>query len=542
MAKKNKEEVIVKRVSIGAIVLCLLFMINFFSQIFQSIFDYDELKLRNHPNVFRILSSYENESVEDDVKKYAKSIGKKVVFVYKGDLDIVDELNKNPKSYDAVWISNSMWLYLLDNSYLVSDSKSMSISPVVFGIKKSKAKELDLIGKEVTNTNILNLIKDKKIKYVMSSVTQTNTGATAYLGFLSSLAGNPEVLTEDMLKDEKLEENLMNLFSGVERVSGEENYLKEMFLKSSDYEAVIAAESSLIDINRQLVSNNKEPLYLIYPNDGVAINDSTFGFINNDASKEEIFLKIQNYLLSDEGKEILTDNGYRTWYGGVTSKSDSKIFSKDWGIDTTKYLNVTKFPSKKVITSALNLYIEKLRKPTHVVFCLDFSGSMAGPGETELDDAMNYILDYERASKDKLQFSSKDKITVITFGSNIHDVWTIDNGIETQDLRRKILDSDPGGTTALYDAIISGLDILDKESDLYTKTIIAMTDGNINVGSFSDLKNKYQKLNSNVPIYSITFGSAEEKQLEEIAGLSNARVFDGKTDLLNAFKKVRGYN
>ena len=69
-----------------------------------------------------------------------------------------------------------------------------------------------------------------------------------------------------------------------------------------------------------------------------------------------------------------------------------------------------------------------------------------------------------------------------------------------------------------------------------------MTDGNVNVGTFSELRAVYNKKEDKVPIYSITFGSAEESQLEEIAELSNARVFDGKTDLLKAFKKVRGYN
>ena len=323
------------------------------------------------------------------------------------------------------------------------------------------------MDKDVTNTMILDLIKEKKIKYVMSSVTQTNTGATAYLGFLTSLAGNPEVLTEEMLNDEKLEESLMNLFSGVERVSGEEDYLKKMFLNSDKYEAVIAAESSLIDINKQLVKKNKEPLYLIYPSDGVAINDSTFGFINNDPNKEEIFLDIQDYLLSDDGKKVLTSNGLRTWYGGINKNSDKKIFNSEWGIDTSKYLNVTKFPSKKVITSALNMYIEKLRKPTHVVFCLDFSGSMAGDGEEELNGAMEYILDYDRASKDKLQFSAKDKITVITFGSHVYNTWNA-TGHDTDGLRNKIDNATPTGTTALYDAVIKGLDILDKDSDDYT--------------------------------------------------------------------------
>ena len=103
---------------------------------------------------------------------------------------------------------------------------------------------------------------------------------------------------------------------------------------------------------------------------------------------------------------MLEENGVRTWYGGVNSNSNKKIFNKNWGIDTTKYLNVTKFPSKKVITSAINLYIEKFRKPTHVVFCLDYSGSMRGDGENELKQAMNYILTYDdyRDSFDIFEF------------------------------------------------------------------------------------------------------------------------------------------
>ena len=533
-----------------ALVIFIIIFVNALSSIFSYDYDYpnrytyeiESENLYRDSNTLYILSSYENSSVEDDVKKYAKSIGKSVEFIYKGDLDIVDELNVNSKNYDAVWISNSMWMYLLDNPYLASDSKSISISPVVFGIKKSKASELNLIDKEVTNTDILNLIEQKKIKYVMSSVTQTNTGATAYLGFLTSLAGNPEVLTIDMINDKKLENKLINLFSGVERVSGEEDYLKDMFLNSDEYEAVIAAESSLIEINQNLEKNGKEPLYLVYPVDGVAINDSTFGFISNDANKKDTFLSIQEYLLSDEGKTLLQGKGLRNWYGGVNKNSDKRVFNPEWGIDTTKYLNVTKFPSKNVITSALNLYIEKLRKPTHVVFCLDFSGSMSGNGEKELKQAMKYILDYELASKDKLQFSEKDKITVITFDSQVRNTWTTDNGLNTEKLIANINNSTPNSSTALYDAIIKGLRILEQDDDTYTKTVIAMTDGMINVGSFKNLSSVYKSMKSNIPIYSITFGNADETQLEEIAKLSNARVFDGKTDLLNAFKKVRGYN
>ncbi len=532
MNKKNKTILIL------IIVFCIIYI---FASIINSFITGVSNAIFGSSNDFRILSSYENEQISINVEKYAKSIGKKVEFNYMGDLDIIDELNKNSSNYDAVWLSNSMWLYMLDNPYLATSSKSISISPVVFGIKKSKAENLGFTSGNVTNTDLLNLIKENKIKYVMSSVTQTNTGATAYLGFLSSLAGNPEVLTEEMLDNEELKNNLKNIFSGVQRVSGDEDYLEEMFLKGDEYEAVIASESSLININKKLTQNKKEPLYLIYPTDGVAINDSTFGFIGSDKEKEEIFLKIQSFLLSDEGKKLLEENGVRTWYGGVNAKADNKVFNKDWGIDTTKYLNVTKFPSKKVITKAINMFIEDLRKPTHVVFCLDYSGSMYPDGEEELKNAMGYILDYDKASVDKLQFSKDDKITVITFSTDVEDVWD-STGLATNELIEKIRQKDPNGSTDLYGAIIEGLKILDKESDEYTKTVIAMTDGMVNERSFKELKNAYKKLNENIPVYSITFGSAYERQLDEISELSNGKTFDGKIDLLNAFKEVRGYN
>ena len=69
-----------------------------------------------------------------------------------------------------------------------------------------------------------------------------------------------------------------------------------------------------------------------------------------------------------------------------------------------------------------------------------------------------------------------------------------------------------------------------------------MTDGEANIGSFKDVEKVYKSNKYNIPIYSITFGSASEEQLEELAELTNAKVFDGRTDLLRAFKEVRGYN
>ena len=82
----------------------------------------------------------------------------------------------------------------------------------------------------------------------------------------------------------------------------------------------------------------------------------------------------------------------------------------------------------------------------------------------------------------------------------------------------------------------------EEDSNKYNSSIILMTDGQANQGTFSELASKYKEINKEIPIYSILFGEASISQLQDIADLTNAKVFNGKTDLVKAFKEVRGYN
>ena len=542
MKKSNNEARGAIRMIWGCLIFIVImgFIVSCGDSDFENGSDYND-----DSNVFRIISSTSTAKLDTSIIKYGRSIGLDIEIDHFGDLEIVDILNEDSKSYDAVWISNSIWLYMLENSYLVTDSKSIVINPVVMGITKSKAESLGFVNKDVYNRDLLNAIKSGKLKYIMSSVTKTNTGATAYLSFLNNMAGSPEVLTEEMLKDEKLKQDLKAFFKGVQRVSGDEEYLSEMFL-NGDYNAMINYENALIEINQKLTREGKEPLYLIYPVDGVAINDMPFGYINNDSTdskNRENFLKIQAYLRSDEMINKMKSYGFRSWYGGVSEKVNKNIFNKEWGIDTSKYLNDMKYPSKNVITKAINLYIEALRKPTHVVFCLDISGSMYGLGLRELQEAMTYILDPEQASQDNLQFSDNDKISVISFESSVNKIYKTRFGNETAEIIDDINNLSAVGGTNIYAPTLEALKILkETDNEEYTKTVILMTDGVSNAGSFSDVSSYYRLNNETTPIYSITFGQSSENQLRELARLSNAKVFDGKNGLKEAFAEVRSYN
>ena len=88
-------------------------------------------------DTFKIIASTSTSTMDKEIIKYAKKEGFNVEIDHYGDLEIVDILNDNSSNYNAVWISNSLWLYMLDNSYLTTDSKSIVIDPVVMGIEKS---------------------------------------------------------------------------------------------------------------------------------------------------------------------------------------------------------------------------------------------------------------------------------------------------------------------------------------------------------------------------------------------------------------------
>lgn len=522
---------------IAILVFCLLIAISTWSTENNDIED-----MHTQKTAFKIIASTENQDLETALQSYAKQNKIDLEIDYAGTIEIMDKLNSG-EYYDAVWTSNSIWLYMLNSDVSVKNSKSTSINPVVFGITKSKAEELGFTKKDVYTKDILNAISEVKLKFNMSSATQTNTGATAYLGFLTTLAGNPEILREEDLEKEELKQDLKTLFSGMSRSSGTEEFLEEMFL-NGNYDAVITYEASIINLNKQLVAKGSEPLYVIYTKDGVSISDAPFAYIDHkNKTKAEEFEKLQSYLLSASGQSELAKTGRRVWYGGINENADKTVFNPDWGIDTTHYLTTTKYPSTAVIKKALGLYQTELRKPIHTVFCLDYSGSMYGEGIKQLIEAMEYILDEEKASQNLLQFSKNDRITIIPFNKQNIAIWSTQNGVETAEIIQNIKNQEVGGSTNIYDSSAKALEILSNEdTNIYNVSVVLMTDGMSNYGNYASLSKTYSNIGKDIPIYSIMFGDADSTQLESIAKLTNAKVFDGRTNLLEAFKQVRGFN
>ena len=68
-----------------------------------------------------------------------------------------------------------------------------------------------------------------------------------------------------------------------------------------------------------------------------------------------------------------------------------------------------------------------------------------------------------------------------------------------------------------------------------------MTDGQSD-GSIESLREALRNQGYDVPVFSITFGEADERQLQDIARISGGQVFDGRKDMAKAFREAKGYN
>jgi len=494
-----------------------------------------------------VLSGSENQTLEPLLQEFSRANRVDVQMKYSGSVDIMLELQKGASGYDAVWPANGLWISLGDTSRKVKLTQSIMTSPVVFGIRKSVARDLGFIGKSVHVADILAAIGQKKLSFAMTSASQSNSGASAYLGFLYALSGNPDVLTMDDLARPALKEKIRALLSGINRSSGSSGWLKDLFL-ASNYDAMVNYESVIIETNQALVKTGREPLYVVYPVDGIVMSDSPLGYINNgDQKKEDAFRKLQAFLLSGETQKRIAAFGRRTGIGGVASAFDPAVFNPDWGIDTARILSPVRLPAADVILQALTLYQTEFRKPSLTIYCLDYSGSMSGNGSNQLRAAMGLLLDPEKSRQFLLQPGTDDLTIVIPFSSRILDTWQ-QKGNDPQGLSAllsKITGLEPSGGTDIYSPAMAGLELIAALPDLgrYVPAIILMTDGNSNQGrTLPDLKDEFQKLGKDIPIFSIMFGDASERQLDAISDLTHGRVFDGRKDLVTAFRNVKGYN
>jgi Ca-activated chloride channel family protein len=494
---------------------------------------------------FKIVSGSENTVLEPIVQEFCKAHSMTCTFEYKGSLDIGAALSPNATlDADAVWPAASLWIDLFDTGRKVKDLKSVSQSPVILGVRMGKAKELGWTDRAVTTQDIVSAVKDGKLKFLMTSATQSNSGASAYLAMLSVLAGAPDLIAPEDLNDPTLQQDIKVLLSGVERSSGSSGWLKDLFLAGrsdgSEYDAMWNYEGVIKEANDALAQQNKEKLWAVYPVDGVFVADSPLGFVDRGrgADVEKRFTDLQAFLEAPEQQKRIAALGRRVALSDAAAKPEP-----DWNFNPGQMVTSVRTPAPDVIRSALALYQESLRRPSLTAFCLDYSGSMAGAGEEQLHQAMTFLLSPLETSQALIQWTPKDKIHILTFSSTVTAEREGNGTVQSQaDLLDFVERQHADGGTNMYACLTDAMRWIEAQPDRanYLPAILVMTDGRSD-GDPTGFEQEWRGGDA-VPVFGVTFGDADATQLDKVANLTRARVFDGRKDLRGAFRAARGYN
>lgn len=502
-----------------------------------------------------VASGSENKEVATAIQKAADASNVAITMHYMGSLEIMNALKAGGRDYDAVWPASSMWISMGDTKHVVKDAASTSTTPIVFGIAKSKAVSLgwaDSNGttKPVSTADIIEAVKKGDLKFSMTSATQSNSGASAYLAFMTALRGGDGPLTDADLKNSELKTQVKTLLSGVDRSSGSSDWLKDMVVANPDrFDSMVNYESLVIQANKTLEKNGHDPLLAVYPADGIAISDSPLGYVDRGQNLKDAFDSFAKALASKDSKLEFERAGRRTGLGGVLAyASDSKVkesFRTDWGINADgSALKTIPLPAASVINSALNVYQTALRKPSWTVWVVDYSGSMYGDGKDGVVKGLNAALDPAKAKAAYIEPADDDVNILIPFESEAHSPIKA-TGQDTGKLLHDAESTEASGGTDIYLGLDEALKQLPSESEAskYTTAIVLMTDGRSETDNQSSFESDYKSDDRDLPIFSIMFGDADPSQLKSLASLSNAKVFDGRSgDLAAVFRQVKGFN
>jgi Ca-activated chloride channel family protein len=500
-------------------------------------------------SVFSIVAGSEQQSILDQiVLPWCKQHNYNCQYTTKGSVDQAVLLQSGNVPFDAMWFASTVFWQLGDTNGTLKDVKPMFTSPVVFAATKSELQSLGFIGRDVKVADILDAAESGKVKVWMTNPAQSNSGASVYLAFLNSFAGNGpgQPLTSAQLNSQQVQDQITKFVRSIDKTSPSTGDLTRACVAQPDQcQALFTYEALVIESNQQLVKDGKEPLYAIYPVDGTAIADSPLGyFSHNDANKEKIFTELQNYLLSDEGIAKIRALGRRAGAVGLTIQNpDKSVFNPDWGIDTTKVIQPIAFPDAQVIQDALSRYQTSFRSPVHAVYCLDGSGSMADVGWPSLVTGSETVFDQSKASQYYLQAHPDDITTVMIFnGDIVGGPWTVQGNDAGKflSLYDNIKSYQPDDGTNLYTCLNRAVQEFQQTNDQNRKRIIIlMTDGKSDTDGQSDFTAGLQSL-GNVPVISILYGEADRTQLDDLAKLSGGTVVD-QGNLVEALREATGY-
>lgn len=505
--------------------------------------------------VLRVLAGSEIKDLAPVLEKARDATGVRVELTYTGTLEGAEQVASGgaESSADAIWFSSNRYLNLLPGGKgAVATSTRTMTSPVVLGVRESKAKELGWDASAPTWGQIADAAKAKKFRFGMTDPSASNSGFSALVGVATALSGGGSAL--DSSKVASARPGLRAFFGGQTLTSGSSGWLAEAYVKAQGrtgadaVDGLVNYESVLLELNDG--GQLSEPLTIVRPKDGVVTADYPFALLKSAApEKRAAYDELAAWLRTPEAQQLIMETTSRR--PAVPSVKLDPKFGKGVLLELP-------FPaSRQVADGLIESYLQDLRRPTQTVYVLDVSGSMEGPRLDQLKSALGALTGQgsQQGSDRFTTFRDRERVVLLPFAGFPMEPqeYLIAPGAKGDDARRRIRDSGNAlsarGGTAIFASTEKAYDIAAglkrRNPDTFT-SIVVMTDGENTQGiGLAEFRRRYDSWPAEqraIPVFAVRFGDADPAELKGLTEATGGKVFDaGSGDLTAAFREIRGY-
>jgi Ca-activated chloride channel family protein len=355
-------------------------------------------------NSFSLLAGSELKDIETGLKDdIRRATGLDLAFTYSGTLDAVDRIAAGGQ-FDALWVSHGKYLAMNDalKGRIAAQEKTM-LSPVLLGLKASKAHALGWDTVEPTWKDIADAARAGRFTFGMTNPTSSNTGLTATIGLAAALAKNPDALTEADLKNPRL----TDFFKGQSLTSGSSGWLAEIYERDqSRVDGIINYESVLLSLNAG--GKLSEPLTLVCPKEGIITADYPLMLLNGGRRAD--YDKLMAYLRSRD---------FQTRLSAATLRRPVNPDATTAPAIPKRTLIELPFPGQaSMIAALLDTFLAEVRIPGSSRYVLDLSGSMGGERIDSLKKAMLMLASNAPVASERYaRFQNREDVGLITFST-----------------------------------------------------------------------------------------------------------------------------
>lgn len=495
---------------------------------------------------FTILAGSELKDIEPLLPALEQATGLRVVFKYAGTLEAVERLQSGER-FDAAWLASNRYALLTPGvkEKILASERTM-LTPVVLGLKQSKAKSLGWIDASgqprpgVTWKDIAQAAEKGQFSFGMTSPSASNTGFSGLIGLAAALAGKGDALEEKDIDAKRL----TAFFKAQTLTAGSSGWLAEAYVKEqARIDGLINYAASLHALNAS--GQLTEPLALIYPQEGILTADYPLMLLNN--ARRADYDKLLAFVRSPAFQKPMTQQTFRKPVAAEVA-FDARLYPST--------LIELPFPARlAVIDAVLQAFDDQIRRPADSSFVLDVSGSMRGERLAQMKTALLGLTGVDSSLSGRFaRLREREKISLLAFDDTVRPAQSFTLQAQQREAAEQAIRSyvsalQAEGGTAVFSAAQSAYQAALARRKLDAGrfySVVLLTDGESNKGLSSDefaaWYGALPEADQGIPIYAIQFGEARAEQLEALASLTGGRVFNAtRTPLAQVFKEIRGY-